>query len=164
MLIPKPLQLYRSIRLFKFYFGINYLQTLLGNLVYLYDSLAEHYHLHNNEPIRKRNYRNHITGVIKILMASTITSMQMTTDFSSNLVFSAELLTLNSSEPLPALRLARNQVAVPAVTQASPPLTGLLHISTSQMFYWYLNSRFPKSNSQYYLPTPLLFCVFPPTI
>ena len=93
MLIPKLLWFDRSIRLFNFYFGNNYLQTLLGNLVYLYDSLAEHYHLHNNEPIRKRNYRDHISGVIKIRMASTITPMQMTTDFGSNPVFSAELLT-----------------------------------------------------------------------
>jgi hypothetical protein len=45
---------------------MNYLQTLLGNLVYLYDSLAEHYHLHNNEPIRKRNYQEYVVR-IKIL-------------------------------------------------------------------------------------------------
>ena len=53
MLLPKLFWYYRSIGLFKFYFIIDYLQTLLGNLVYLYDSLVEHYHLHNNEPIKK---------------------------------------------------------------------------------------------------------------
>lgn len=57
VLVPKLFWFYR-VRLFKFYYGIDYLQILLGNLVYLYDSLAERYHLHNNEPIRKINCRN----------------------------------------------------------------------------------------------------------
>lgn len=31
-----------------------YLQSLLENPVCLYDSLAEHFHLHNNEPMYKK--------------------------------------------------------------------------------------------------------------
>lgn len=39
-----------------------YLQSLLENLVCLYDSLAEHFHPHNNEPMYKNVHSKIITN------------------------------------------------------------------------------------------------------
>lgn len=112
MLLPKLFQFYRRIRLFTFYFRINYLQTLLGNLVCLYDSLAEHYHLHNNEPIKKKIAETILqAGTIMILMASTTTSLHVTINLSCNLNLSGELLTFQTLARLPAPSLVRTLVS-----------------------------------------------------
>lgn len=42
--------------------GKRYLQSLLENLVCLYDSLAEHFHLHNNEPMYNKVHGKIITN------------------------------------------------------------------------------------------------------